>query len=285
MDFVAFCRGHGLLIDSPPPLGCWVRYPTEDHPRKKNGAAKYLGDIGWVQNHAMSTEVATWRPDADAPQVDRQQIANRAAEFERRMRDGWLRAAKRAQQLIAESKPDEHPYLKIKGLRDSLGLCHGDALVVPMRNWRTNEIQGAQVIRWLPDERKYEKKMLPGMRAKGAVFRLGNASRRTWLVEGYATGLSVHAALTLMRLPDAVLVCFSAGNLVYVAGEMGTKECAVFADNDESGAGEKAALDSGRPYCMAPVVGWDANDMHAKRGVYEVAALMQRLVVPKGQPP
>ena len=53
-------------------------------------------------------------------------------------------------------------------------------------------MRGAQLIRWLSEERKWEKKMLPGMRAKGAVLRLGSAAPwLTILCEGYATGLSI----------------------------------------------------------------------------------------------
>jgi len=82
MQFDAFCRAHGLIVDSLI-SGRWVRVPTVDHPRKKNGAYKFLGDIGWAQNHATNVDVSTWRPDADAPKIDTQAIANKAAEFER----------------------------------------------------------------------------------------------------------------------------------------------------------------------------------------------------------
>ena len=57
MMFDAFCRAHGLLVDGIE-AGRWVRVPTEDHPRTRNGAYKYLGDVGFVQNHATMTEVA-----------------------------------------------------------------------------------------------------------------------------------------------------------------------------------------------------------------------------------
>ena len=53
MDFVNFARAHGILIDTTPPLGVWTRYPTEDHPRKKNGAVKFMGNYGLVQNLSL----------------------------------------------------------------------------------------------------------------------------------------------------------------------------------------------------------------------------------------
>jgi putative DNA primase/helicase len=274
MQFDAFCRAHGLIVDSLI-AGRWVRVPTVDHPRKKNGAYKFLGDIGWVQNHATNVDVSTWRPDADAPKIDTQAIANKAAEFERRMVDGWARAAKKAEALIREAKQMPHPYLQNKGFKDAKGLVLADeSLVIPMRHWKTNAVQGAQLIRWNSDERRFEKKMLPGMRAKGAVFRIGSTNAaRTWLVEGFATGLSVEAAVRLLNLRDSVVVCFSVGNLIHVAPQI-SGELFAFADNDESGAGEAGAKKAGLRYCMSGTVGHDANDMHKKEGIFRVASLM-----------
>lgn len=275
MQFSEFCRAHGLIVDGPVVQGRWMRVPTTDHPRKRNGAYRYLGEIGWCQNHATQTDVSMWRSDADAPDIDREAVARKAAEFERRMRDGWARAARRAGELIESAKRGEHNYLHIKGLGGERGLvCSDGALLVPMRHWRTNDVMGAQLIRWIEEELRYEKKMLHGMRAKGAVYRIGPAKAcRTWLVEGYATGLSVAAAVGLLRLRDAVLVCFSAGNLMHVAPLVGGLRL-VFADHDASGAGLRAARATGLRYCMSDTEGDDANDLHAREGIYRVAALM-----------
>lgn len=275
MDFIPFCRALGIIIDAPPPVGVWRRYPTTDHPRTRNGAVKWLGDVGFAQNHAMQTDVSVWRSDSDAPQVDREAIARQVAAFDRKMRDGWARAARRAQELLASARPGEHNYLHLKGFGDARGLVLPDgALLVPMRHWRTNDLVGAQVIRWDEDARRYEKKMLPGMRAKGAVFRIGSPhAARTWLVEGFATGLSVEAAIALLCLHDAVLVCFSAGNLMHIA-PLVSGERLVFADNDKSGAGQRAAVATGLRCCMSGTEGHDANDMHKSEGIYKVASML-----------
>ncbi len=277
MQFDAFCRAHGLIVDGMHTVqtGRWVRVATEDHPRTRNGAYKFLGDVGWVQNHAVQMDVSTWRPDAGAPELDMTRINADAAAFDLRMREGWKRSAARAEQMLSSTTLAEHNYLHIKGLPDARGLVLADgALMVPMRHWRTNALVGAQLIRWLPEQMAYEKKMMPGMRAKGAVLRLGSAAApRTWLVEGIATGLSVEAAVRLLRLRDAVLVCFSAGNLIHVAKQLDAR-CVVFADNDESGAGQRAAVTTGLPYCMSPWQGEDANDMHQRAGVFKLANLM-----------
>lgn len=277
MQFAEFCRANGLIVDRIIE-GRWVRVPTVDHPRKRNGAYRFMGSVGWVQNHATDSEVSTWRPDGhDDVRVDPALIAA-AADYERQQRAGWDAAAQTAADMLARCKSGEAAYA-YKGLADVPGLLlEDDALFVPMRHYATNRLQGAQIIRWLPAEMRHEKKMLRGMRAKGSVFRLGSPkARRTWLVEGYATGLSLHAALTLLRLPDAVLVCFSASNLKYVASVV-QGERLVFADNDASGTGERVARETGLPYCMAPVVGWDANDMHIKQGVFALADLVRATV-------
>lgn len=277
MEFIDYCRAHGLIVDQVE-AGRWMRVPTKEHPRKKNGAYKLMGHVGWVMNHATMAEVATWRTDVEQTVAQQQLVVKQAAEFDRRMREGWAKAAAKAQALVDASKLIEHNYLAYKGFAEAKGLVMADeALVVPMRHLHTNALVGAQVITWLPGVRKYEKKMIFGMRAKGAVLRLGGKhAARTWLVEGFATGLSVQAALRLRRLPDVVLVCFSDGNLTHVARQL-EGDVAVFADNDASGAGERAAKASGMPYCMAPTVGWDANDMHQKTSLFQVAAVMAKV--------
>ena len=63
-DFLSFCRDHGIIIESlPQQYGVWKRYPTVDHPRKRNGAVKWLETHGFVQNHALMSEPALWQPD------------------------------------------------------------------------------------------------------------------------------------------------------------------------------------------------------------------------------
>jgi len=89
------------------------------------------------------------------------------------------------------------------------------------------------------------------------------------LCEGCATGLSIYEALRLLRLDASVLVCFSDRNMTNVSGLVSGRRF-VFADNDKSGAGLKAAIDTGLPYCMADTEGWDANDLHGRSGLMAV---------------
>lgn len=265
---------HGLIIDRVE-AGRWVRVRTTDKPRHKNGAYKFLGDIGWVQNHAQATEPSMWRPEsaADAPDMDA--IRRKAEAHDRQMRDGWAKAERRAAEILATCVRKGHPYLEAKGFRTEVGLVTPDgSLFVPMRHWQDNRLVGGQVIKWDAEERAYQKRFIPGMRSKGAVFRIGQRGA-SWLVEGFATGLSVKAALDLMRFGGQVIVTYSAGNLRHVAGLV-KGERFVFADHDESQAGQQAAEATGLPWCMSPEVGQDANDMHRKAGVFAVTEMVRR---------
>jgi putative DNA primase/helicase len=281
MNFVDFARAHGVVIDklvqfSSMVDSSWTRVPTTEHPKKRNGSYKFLGSIGWVINYATMLDHAAWRSEgAEVSKADNTELLRQVAEFERKQRAGHERAAARAVEMMARARPTPHSYLQIKGFKDALGfVTSDDELLVPMRHLRSNAVMGAQVIKWVPENLKHDKKMLPGMRAKGAVFRIGSPKApRTWLVEGYATGLSVEAALKLLRLRDSVLVCFSAGNLIHVASQIGGTRI-VCADNDASEAGEKAAKATGLPYCMSPVVREDMNDLHQRAGIFKLAELL-----------
>ena len=150
-------------------------------------------------------------------------------------------------------------------------------MLIPMRNVVSNKLQGYQQIYWNAEEMKYEKKMLTGMRAKNAVFYIGGREAdEAWLVEGFATGLSLHQALRSCGLKASVVVCFSASNLVAVADQIKGKRF-IFADNDASETGQKAAESTGLPWTMADEVGMDANDLHVKKGLFNVVEKIMKL--------
>lgn len=233
------------------------------------------GASGWRDNDQHQ------EPSTQEIEARRRAKAEREATAiaeQRRIAAGHKRAATRAAELIRACKPAPHNYLRSKQLPEALGLVNADnELLVPMRDIETNELVGAQIIRWLMESREWEKKMLPGMRAKSAVLRLGPLlSREHWLVEGYATGLSVEAALRRLSVKATVLVCFSAHNLTYIATKVSGRRF-VFADHDSSGAGQRAAIDTGLPFCMSPVTGEDANDMHARAGLMALSKLIMEV--------
>ncbi|WP_246183747.1 toprim domain-containing protein [Pandoraea anhela] len=103
------------------------------------------------------------------------------------------------------------------------------------------------------------------------------SGREHWLVEGFATGLSVREALRSLHRPARVVVCFSAGNLQHVAGQIPGRRYVV-ADNDDSGTGARVATATGLPWAMPPQVGDDANDFHQRAGLGALTRLVRNLV-------
>lgn len=174
-----------------------------------------------------------------------------------------------ARRIVGESLMGAHPYLERKGFPSERGLIHDSALVIPMRVG--NSIESVQRI-W-PDGTK---KFLAGARASGTCYQMGRGGLR-WLCEGYATGLSVRAALRLLYRTDTVVVCFSASGLVHQSGNY------VIADNDASGTGQRYATQTGLPYWLPPDVGSDANDYHARCGVRALADRLRELINPINQ--
>ena len=257
MSFVAHAQAHGLMVNYVIPDGRWHRVPTVDKPRKRNGAYVYDGQSGVVKNWATMDGFARYGKG----------IIKQIIQFDDG-RERNARAAKQAMELIKSATVRTHPYLISKGFPRATGLVVGEELIIPIRDYKTQKITGAQRIK-----ESGEKLFIPGSRAKGSVFVLGRGSE-SWLVEGYATGLSVADALRYK--PAQVVVCFSASNLGYVAERIGGKRFIV-ADNDASGTGERVAIASGLPWVMPDTVGHDANDVHQERGIVAVQSMLSNL--------
>lgn len=260
MEFISFCRAHGILIDFPPPIGVWRRYPTDDHPKKRNGAVKFMGDHGFVQNHAVDTEVSLWQPETPI-KIDRKKIAKDLAAVEAKRRADQEDAVRRAAFIMGETVLGKHEYLNKKGFIDSEDRIWGHdgkkTLVVPMRV--DGHLVGCQLI-----EEDGSKKFLYGQRTSNAELVIDNKGVHI-LCEGYATGLSIQAALRKMSRRYTIHVCFSAGNMKKVAE--GLPDGLVIADNDKSGTGERVAKEIGWKYWMSDVEGEDANDTHQRIGI------------------
>ena len=289
MSFATACMSYGLIIHDLRSDGKIHRVPTETHPRSDNGAYMFDGRGGWMMDWSRGDAVQWWREAGAKPYTDAEKAEwlrkRRADDVEKARRAH--QAALRAAQMLSEAsvvvpragKPwrpgrapvaavEAHPYLVAKGLTAETSLVLDGRLLVPMfLAGRYREPVGLQVI-----DTDGTKKFLPGQVAKGAVHRIGNGNRDCWLVEGYATGLSLRAALARIYSQADVVVCFSASNLVEVARRgIGSR---VMADHDESGTGERAARDTGLPWVMPGAVGMDANDLHRIDGIESLVALV-----------
>ena len=276
MHFSDFARAHGVEIGDLRTGDKIFRCGTTNHPRSSNGAYFFDGRRGWIQNWETGEAVAWWNDPTAQPwtEADKREWAMRRRTAEDDTRRNQEQAARRAQGIIDAAIPSPHEYLKAKGFPELKSLTNQDGadLIIPMRDVRNNALLGAQVIRLV--DNTWQKKMIPGMRAKGAIFRIGpSRAIETILCEGFATGLSIDAACRMMRLNAAVLVCFSASNMQHIAS-MTTGRRFVFADNDASLTGEKAAQATGLPWVMPDQVGEDANDLHQRAGIMAVSKLI-----------
>jgi putative DNA primase/helicase len=247
------------------------RCATELHPRKQNGCYRTDGSRGWVKNWETG-ETAIWHAAREerrtTPLEPLPSLAQRREQEAARAE--W--AAGVARYKIAKAKAETHPYLARKGFPKTLGLVHEGLLLVPARI-------GDAVVSLQEIDADGGKKNLPGARMSGACFSIGSG-RDEVLCEGYATGLSIKAALAALHLPARVTCCFSASNVATVAERR--RNAVVVADHDKPvaqfdgmGTGEFYARRTGLPWAMPPVLGTDANDYHLAAGL----AALQRLLL------
>lgn len=281
MSFILFARAHGVDIEPSKlfPSERIRRCGTIEKPRSGNGAYFYDGQRGWVMDWSGEARVIwyedpnakPWTDDQKREWMDKRKTANASRDTE------YDKAAQRAYTTLKAAKSAKHDYLHLKGFPDLEGLVLEDSLLVPMRNVVTNTLQGYQRIFWDEVSRKWDKKMLLGMRARNAVMFMGDRkAEEVWLCEGYATGLSIVHALRSVGLKASVVVCFSASNMVAVADQIGGQRY-IFADNDESKTGEKSAIQTELPWTMADTVGFDANDLHKQSGLFAVVGKIMTL--------
>lgn len=273
MRFEEFARAHGLIIQSIIP-NRWVATPTEDHPRKRNGRYKFLGNIGWVQNWATMSRPEVWKDVTVVTPKDYRDTYRRLAQEREREAQA---AASKAGWIMNQTTRSTHPYLAAKGFPDEVGNIWDAGsdrlLVIPMRGL-DKRIVGCQLI-----DGEGKKKFLQGQASKGAVFAM-NAGGLPIFCEGYATGLSVRAVMVQIKIRYSIYVCFSASNMEEIAGRF--KTGIVIADNDPNQVGENVARRTGKPYWVAPTVGQDFNDFHQSVGIFKASQALKKLLIQSG---
>lgn len=270
MRFEEFAKSHGLIINGII-AGKWVSTPTEDHPRSRNGRYKYMGDHGWVQNWATMTSPVIWK--GQSVSLTQNQIQQAKLKADRERREAAKKAAAKAGWILHQCRPAFHPYLTGKGFPEEEGnvWVTDDAmlLVIPMRV--DGSLVGAQLI-----DDKGEKKFLSGQITKGATFTM-DAKGVPIFVEGYATALSVRAAMKAVKIRYTIHVCFSASNMEFIARKI--PGGLVIADNDASRTGENTAKKTGKPYWISPATGEDFNDFHARVGLFRASQSLKQSLI------
>lgn len=270
MDFLQFASANGLVIDRLI-SGRIARCSTKDHPHKRNGAYFFDGDWGWVQNWQSMPEIQHWQTDrvmSNREKLDMQvRMERQKADHKAERARLNLEAAKKAVGILASCKADKHAYLAKKGLDSHIALVSDGKLCVPM-NYK-GEICGLQLI-----DEDGEKKFLYGQRTNYANFTIGNRGV-AYITEGYASGLTLKLLLDTLKIPNKVIVAFSAQNLLKIAKQI---DCIIIADNDKSGTGLKVAKESGRNFYMPEHEGDDINDMFIRVGRFKASQMLRDFI-------
>lgn len=271
-SFHLFAQERGLIIRHLE-TGKWVRVPTVDHPHKKNGSYFHGIDFAFVQNWALQEKVDVWQEEKIRTALENADFARRVEEgkkkYAQERAEGQQKSALKAKWILAQCELDKHAYLDSKGFRDELGNVwrkdeQSPILVIPM--FHCGEICGCQMI-----DTQGNKKFLYGQRTNDACFHFDGRGKK-FLVEGYATGLSLKTVLMAMKIKFSIYVCFSAGNLLRFARL--NPDAFVLADNDASGTGLKVAKESGLKYFMSEVEGEDFNDLHKRAGTFKAGMML-----------
>ncbi len=284
------CSNVGIKTPRSYKHGQWAKCDTLDGKSGKGDGRLKTDDmkvVGW--NWKTGEKATVWLKDRDSlSPVEKKQFAERKAKDETEQRERAARAAHIAVDLIAAAKLGTHPYLARKGfpaeqahILSAAAVCAiggsylvagAEAIVIPARIGP--RITSAQLI-WEDGTKKF----LAGGLMERASHRIGTGAY-TWLVEGYATGLSVRAALQGLKIQATILCCFSASNILAVSRQLHGRVF-VAADHDKPlpqfdglGTGEHFARATGLPYCMPPEVKTDFNDLHLAQSIFAVQRVL-----------
>lgn len=247
-DFVSFMEANGVVPVEPIAQrlasGELIRFRCEgDGKARQNGwAILYLDErpAGAFGNHRLNTGTLKWKANSDRPPLSHAEREAMQREW-REARDrreaersrSHYEAARDAAEMWQRGKPAAgHPYLTRKGIAPGELRVDGDNLLIPMSDdagtlWNLQRIKADGT-----------KRFLHGGRIDDLFCIIGRLTRRgenAILVEGYATGDTVHRATGA-----PVIVAFNTSNLRRVARLWNIKRpdlhYTVFADDDEATA-------------------------------------------------
>ena len=224
---------------------------------------------GWKDDEKHS------RPSPELLQARQRENAYRLTQEGIAREQAQHQAAKKAGWILHQCKNEQHAYLQSKGWPDAVGPVwwpdeKQNLLCIPMRV--KDALVGLQMI-----DREGGKRYLTGQRTSEAEYLISNNGRGAadWFVEGYATGLSLRECLQALRMRYRIHITFSASNLVKVAALHGGGY--VVADNDDSGTGERVALQTGLPYFLPPV--GDFNDFHRATSTFKASQALRSWMI------
>ena len=226
-------------------IGEWQRLPTQDHPRKKNGAvhmyesdppaafvqnwatgiSAYAGGSGWFNSRAT--------PSSASKKLRRARRHSAQRGWDTTEYDVALETGIELESLRRASPT--HPYLTRKKIKPHGIYQKFQELIVPLRT-RNGTVWSYQRI--CADGSKFFRQ---GGRTKDCYFPIGGPPEesldRLIVCEGFATGCSLYEATGI-----PVAVAFTAGNLVNVAVDFANwnlhpSTIVIAADNDSQTEG------------------------------------------------
>lgn len=202
----------------------WYVFHGDGIPAGAFGSWKTGDSFDWCSKNEIqmtAEETYAYRVRLDAIKAERE------AEQKKQRED----AAREAEKVWREAQPLEaHPYLTRKGVKSHGLKIHRGAVLIPLTD-TAGAVLSYQTIG--PDGSKY---FLQGGQKKGLFFRIPGEGKKIAIVEGYATGATVHE-LTGWE----TIVAFDAGNLEPVAKAIRqaspSAEIVIAADDDHATPG------------------------------------------------
>ena len=211
------------------------------------------------------------------------EIAKQRAERVAKKQAEQSAAADRARKYLASlpAATDANGYLTRKGVKACPGLkANGNLLVVPVLSPDDDRPMSVQKIMPVkPADGSRDKNFLKDGRTNGGSFAIKGDGGTVYIVEGLATGLTIHEATG-----GTVIVAFNAGNLesvaVMVRGRYPDRTIIVCGDNDAKG-GKNTGVEAAVGAALAvnglvavppaePGSSVDWNDIHLTQGLEAV---------------
>lgn len=283
----------GSFLDAAAAFGLLIEHVLQDEQihRVKTTECRNGSKAGWYVHYGQAAVFGNWRTDAKGvwhswdfeklSSFERANIEKKIAESRRRAeqarQEGQETAASEAIRLLEQASLQTHEYLAKKGFPEMSGPVLDGALLIS-RHDADGSVRSLQRI-----YRDGTKMYLKGGQAKGTFHLIDGRCDTHYVVEGYATGLSVATATGC-----EVYVAFDAGNLVAVAKVARARHphgsIIIAADNDQwkdYNAGVvsgQAAADAVNGECRFPTFSCtesqptDWNDLHQLEGINAVKA-------------
>lgn len=257
------CFAEGLYLNETP-IADGVIHRFKNEGKGKSGWYVLFpeGNFGIAGDWASGYKIEWRREGYISTSEDRQKIKKAMQEATEAQFKQWEAKAKETQEYIAKCKTEGFSeYLKRKKIYPHGALFDGNKIIIPLQD-SSGKIWSYQTIFGNGD-----KLFLGEGKKQGCYFPIfgRNVSKDELVVvcEGFATGASIHQSTGL-----PVVVALDAYNLKPVCDSLPFSNIIIAADNDrhKKNTGEIEAKNTGYPYVMPEVDGWDFSDVFLNDG-------------------